>query len=128
METKDQLVHSIREWVKIDNEIRKLRSEANKRKKTQKKLSESLMDVMRKNQIDEFELNDGKLMYNKRSVKKPITQKILLGILASYYEGDVKKALDLNNYIMESREEVEVEKITRKLYVPENMIKSDDNL
>jgi len=51
METKDQLVHSIREWVKIDNEIRKLRSEANKRKKTQKKLSESLMDVMRKNQI-----------------------------------------------------------------------------
>ena len=128
METKDQLVHSIREWVKIDNEIRKLRSEANKRKKTQKKLSESLMDVMRKNQIDEFELNDGKLMYNKRSVKKPITQKILLGILASYYEGDVKKALDLNNYIMESREEVEVEKITRKLYVPENMIKSDDNV
>jgi len=127
METKDQLVHSIREWVKIDNEIRKLRSEANKRKKTQKKLSESLMDVMRKNQIDEFELNDGKLMYNKRSVKKPITQKILLGILASYYEGDVKKALDLNNYIMESREEVEVEKITRKLYIPENMIKSVDN-
>jgi len=127
METKDQLVHSIREWVKIDNEIRTLRSEANKRKKTQKKLSESLMDVMRKNQIDEFELNDGKLMYNKRSVKKPITQKILLGILASYYEGDVKKALDLNNYIMESREEVEVEKITRKLYIPENMIKSVDN-
>jgi len=66
-------------------------------------------------------------MYNKRSVKKPITQKILLGILASYYEGDVKKALDLNNYIMESREEVEVEKITRKLYIPENMIKSVDN-
>lgn len=126
METKDQLVQSIREWVKIDNEIRKLRTEANKRKKIQKTISESLMSVMRNNQIDEFELNDGKLMYNKKSVKKPITQKILLGILATYYKGDVKKAVDLNNYILESREEVEVEKITRKLYIPENITKTTE--
>jgi hypothetical protein len=121
METKQQLVNSIREWVRIDNEMRKLKSETSKRKKEQKKLSESLIDVMRKNEIDEFELNDGKLMYSKRSVKKPITQKILLGILANYYEGDIKKAVDVNNYIMENREEVEVEKISRKMYFPENM-------
>jgi hypothetical protein len=123
MDTKDQLVQSIREWVKIDNEMRKLKSEVTKRRKIQKKISESLLDVMRKNEIDEFELNDGKLMYNKRSVKKPITQKLLLGILANYYEGDIKKAIELNNYISENREEVEVEKITRKLYIPEDMVK-----
>ena len=121
METKQQLVNSIREWVRIDNEMRKLKSETSKRKKEQKRLSESLIDVMRKNEIDEFELNDGKLMYSNRSVKKPITQKILLGILANYYEGDIKKAVDVNNYIMENREEVEVEKISRKMYFPENM-------
>ena len=121
METKQQLVNSIREWVRIDNEMRKLKSETSKRKKEQKKISESLIDVMRKNDIDEFDLNDGKLMYCKRSVKKPITQKILLGILANYYEGDIKKAVDVNNYIMENREEVEVEKISRKMYFPENM-------
>ena len=123
MDTKDQLVQSIRDWVKIDNEMRKLKSEVTKRRKIQKKISESLLDVMRKNEIDEFELNDGKLMYNKRSVKKPITQKLLLGILANYYEGDIKKAIELNNYISENREEVEVEKISRKLYIPEDMVK-----
>ena len=123
MDTKDQLVQSIREWVKIDNEMRKLKSEVTKRRKIQKKISESLLDVMRKNEIDEFELNDGKLMYNKRSVKKPITQKLLLGILANYYEGDIKKAIELNNYSSENREEVEVEKISRKLYIPEDMVK-----
>jgi len=121
METKQQLVDSIREWVRIDNEMRKLKSETSKRKKEQKKISESLINVMRKNDIDEFDLNDGKLMYCKRSIKKPITQKILLGILANYYEGDIKKAVDVNNYIMENREEVEVEKISRKMYFPENM-------
>ena len=103
--------------------MRKLKSEVTKRRKIQKKISESLLDVMRKNEIDEFELNDGKLMYNKRSVKKPITQKLLLGILANYYEGDIKKAIELNNYISENREEVEVEKISRKLYIPEDMVK-----
>jgi hypothetical protein len=125
METKNQLVQSIREWVKIDNEMRKLKAEVNKRRKIQKGISESLMSVMRENSIDEFELNDGKIMYNKRSVKKPITQKILLGILANYYNGDIKKAVEINNYIIENREEVEVEKISRKLYVPENIGKME---
>jgi hypothetical protein len=105
--------------------MRKLKAEVNKRRKIQKGISESLMSVMRENSIDEFELNDGKIMYNKRSVKKPITQKILLGILANYYNGDIKKAVEINNYIIENREEVEVEKISRKLYVPENIGKME---
>jgi hypothetical protein len=36
METKQQLVNSIREWVRIDNEMRKLKSETSKRKKNKK--------------------------------------------------------------------------------------------
>jgi len=127
METKNQLVQSIREWVRIDNEMRKLKSEVSKRRKVQKTISESLIRVMRDNEIDEFELNDGKITYNKRNVKKPITQKILLGILANYYQGDVKKAVEVNNYIMENREEVEVEKISRKMYFPENPSTLDTN-
>lgn len=125
METKEQLVKSIREWVKIDNEMRKLKAETSKRRKLQKAISENLIQVMRNNDIDEFELNDGKLMYSKRSVKKPITQKILLGILANYYEGDIKKAVEINNYIMNNREEVEVEKISRRLYIPENITSTE---
>ena len=78
METKEQLIISIREWVKIDNEIRKLKKEENKRKQEQKRISTQLIEVMSKNEIDEFELNDGKIMYTKKSVKKPITKRILL--------------------------------------------------
>lgn len=37
METKDQLVKTIREWVKIDNEIRALQKEQNARKQEKKK-------------------------------------------------------------------------------------------
>lgn len=115
METKEQLVKAIRNWVKIDNEIRKLKNETTARKNEQKKISESLIEVMRQNKIDEFDINDGKIMYVKKNVKKPITKKILLGLLANYYNGDIIKATEINDYIMTNREETVVETITRKI-------------
>jgi hypothetical protein len=115
METKQQLIISIREWVKIDNEIRKLRSEENIRKKEQKRISTQLIEVMRKNEIDEFELNDGKIMYTKKNVKKPITKQKLLELLQKFHNGDLQKANDINNFILSNREEKEVENIVRKV-------------
>jgi len=116
METKQQLIFSIREWVKIDNEIRKLKKEENIRKQEQKRISGHLIEVMRKNEIDEFDLNDGKIMYTKKNVKKPITKRVLLDLLQKYYNGDSEKANDINNFILSNREEKEVESIIRKLY------------
>ena len=113
--SKDLLVKTITEWVKIDNEIRQLKKEENIRKTEQKKISQQLIEIMRKNEIDEVDLNNGKLMYTKKNVKKPITKKILLNILSNFYEGDINKALKVNNFIMDNREEVVVETIVRKV-------------
>jgi len=115
METKEQLIKSIRDWVRIDNEMRKLKNEINLRKIEQKTISLNLIEVMRKNQIDEFDLNDGKIMYNKKNVKKPITQKILLDLLSTYYNGDIEKATAINEFIITNRASTEVETIVRKI-------------
>ena len=55
-------------------------------------------------------------MYTKKSVKKPITKRILLDLLQKYHDGDLQKATDINNFILTNREEKEVESIVRKLY------------
>lgn len=115
METKEQLVKTIREWVKIDNEIKTLQKEQNTRKQEKKKISDTLMAVMKSNEIDCFELNDGHLVYNKKNIKKPITKKILLNILDKYYDGDSLKAAELNNFILENREETVKESLVRKV-------------
>jgi hypothetical protein len=120
METKEQLVNTIRKWIKIDNEIRALQKESNKRKTDKKKISNDLIEVMKKNEIDCFDINDGQLLYTKKSIKKPITQKVLLDILSNYFKGDTLKASEVNNFIMESRETVTKESIVRKI------IKDDD--
>ena len=52
METKDQLIKSIKEWVKIDNEIRALQKEVRKKQADKQNISKDLMEVMRKNEID----------------------------------------------------------------------------
>jgi sucrose-6-phosphate hydrolase SacC (GH32 family) len=114
-ESKEQLLTIIRDWVKIDNELRTLQSEVNKRKADKKKASVSLMDIMKKNSIDVFDINDGQLCYTKRNIKKPITKKALMDILATYYKGDLVKAEELNEFILDNREEVIKETIERKI-------------
>ena len=115
LKTKEQLIEKIKEWVKIDNDIRVLQKEINKRRLDKKKVSTELMEVMRSNDIDAFDIKDGQIIYDKRNTKKPITKSALLNILSSYFNGDVLKANEINNYILENREEVVKERIVRKI-------------
>jgi hypothetical protein len=121
LKTKDQLIEKIKEWMKIDNEIRVLQKEQKKRLAYKKKVSGELMAVMRSNEIDAFDLNDGQILYDKRNLKKPITKTALLSILTTYYKGDVVKANETNQYILDNREEIVREKIVRKIAKPVNM-------
>jgi hypothetical protein len=114
MDTKDQLVNTIREWVTTDNEIRSLQEEIKTRKNKKKQISESLITIMKQNEIDCFDIKDGQICYTKKQIKKPITKGILMNILSKYFEGDLLKANDINTFIMENREETTKESITLK--------------
>lgn len=115
MDTKEQLVTTIKEWVKTDNEIRALQSEIKTRKDQQKKLSNNLMETMKKNEIDCFDIKNGQIMYVKKNQKKPITKKVLFDVLTKYFEGNYMKASELREYILENREDVIKETIVRKI-------------
>ena len=115
METKEQLKNSIKEWVKIDNEIRTLNEELSKRKKEKKERSAELMTIMKKNEIDCFDIKNGQIMYCKKNIKKPMTKKLLMDVLSKYFKGDVTKASDVNNFILDNREEIVKETIIHKI-------------
>jgi len=86
METKDQLVNNIKEWIKIDNEINQMKKEIKEKNIKKKNLTENLVNVMKKNEIDCFDINGGAIMYKKNKVKKPISGKTLLNALQDYYK------------------------------------------
>ncbi len=115
LDLKNELITNIREWIQLDNDIRELNKELRNRKKKQETVSKTILDIMRNNEIDEFNVAGGKLLYAKKTVKKPITKKSLTTILSKYYKGDISQALELNTFIMSNREEVVKESIQRKI-------------
>ena len=95
METKDELVANIKEWIKNDNEISQLQSEIKDRRIKKKALTDSLIVTMKNNSIDCFDINQGSLMYKKTTTKKPINAKTLIAALQTYYPADISKAEDI---------------------------------
>jgi hypothetical protein len=114
METKDQLVQHIKEWIGVDEEIKSLQKEIKIRKEKQKELTKDLMEVMKTNEIECFDLNDGKLVYTKNKTKQTINKKYLMSTLIKCLE-DPKDAEKVTEFILENREEKVRESIRRKI-------------
>jgi len=115
METKEQLVNKIRDWVKIDTEIAQLKAEIKERNNKKKLITTELVTVMKTNQIDCFDINGGALVYKKSVVKKPINGKSLMTILQNYYKTQPEVAEELTKHILDNREEKIKETIKRKI-------------
>jgi len=115
METKEQLVVNIKEWIQIDNEIAKLKAEIKERNNKKKLLTTNLVTVMKSNSIDCFDINGGALVYKKSVVKKPINGKMLLQTLQNYYKNDPSIAEDLTKHILDNRQEKVKETIQHKI-------------
>jgi hypothetical protein len=115
MNTKEQLVNNIKEWIQIDNEIIRLKKEVKEKMNKKKELSLSLVDVMKTNDINCFDINGGALIYKKNKVKKPISGKTLLLSLQKYYKTNDLMAEEITKYIMDNREEQIKEVIKRKI-------------
>lgn len=113
--TKEELIANIKEWIKIDNDIAKLKAEIKDKTNKKKMLTTNLVTVMKTNSIDCFDINDGALVYKQTKSKKSITGKTLLAALQNYYKEQPNLAEDLTKHVLDSREEVVKETIKRKI-------------
>ena len=115
METKDQLVSFIKEWIQKDNEIKVLQNQLKLKRNEKKTLTESLVDVMKTNEIDCFDINNGKLIYTKNKVKSSLSKKLLLSSLNEYFTDNPNEVEKLSNHILNSRNETVKENIKYKI-------------
>ena len=115
METKEELVRSIREWISLDSEIAKLQSQLKEKRAQKKRNSEQLVNTMKTNNIDCFDINGGAILYKRSVVKKPLTGKTMLPLLESYFSESNVKAEDLTKYLMDNRVQKVTETVRRKI-------------
>jgi len=113
--SNQELLDNVKEWLSIDNEIRTLQSAIKDRRKQKKNLTTNLMDTMKQNDIDVFNIPDGELIYTKTKSKKPLSKKHLLVSLSEYFKNDKDMVVQLGKFILDSRAIKESENIKRKI-------------
>jgi hypothetical protein len=115
---KAKLKEVVKEWIRIDNELKEIARITKEKKARIKELNQSLMGVMKTSNIDSVNTsNDGMIMYVKNKVKGPINKKHLLETLGQLFGEEPEKAVEITNYILENREEKVREVIKRKMTV-----------
>jgi len=116
-QAKQDLIKNIKEWITLDNELLQMQKEVKIKKGKKKSISEKLMGVMKTNNLECFDINDGSILYKKNVSKKPITAKSLGDLLQKYYAASPSdnQAEELTKFIMENREDQVKETIKRKI-------------
>jgi hypothetical protein len=116
--SKEELITNIKEWIKMDSEITELKNQTKALSGRKKELTESLVQIMKSNEIDCFDIHGGKIMFKRNKRRKPINAKSLNSALQSFYVEDPSMAENLTRHLMDSREEEIKETICRKIIVP----------
>ena len=105
MTTKEELVTTIKQWMLIDSEIKQFQKEIKEKRQIKKNLAEKLVEVMKTNDIDCFDMSDGKIVYTKNKVRAPLSKKHLIDCLEKYFsEVPSIDSGEITNFIMENRE------------------------
>lgn len=96
------LVTSIKEWVKVEEEIGQLRKELKSKVAKKKEFTAELLRIMKDRKLDVIDLQDNRLMRQTRTTKTAITKKSLNECLARFYKNE-DKGKEMAAYILEAR-------------------------
>jgi hypothetical protein len=113
--SKEEIINNVKNWLEIETEKKEMQKKIRERKKDKKMLTEYLVTVMKQNEIDCFDITDGKILYTKNKVKQSLSKKHLLNALSVYFKNDSERAKDAANFVLDSREIKIKENIRHKI-------------
>ena len=61
MEDKRKLIENVKGWIDIDNDIKELQKELKEKRKEKKSYTTNLVDIMKTNNVDCFDIKNGKI-------------------------------------------------------------------
>lgn len=113
--SKDEMIMHIKKWIQFDNDIKQLQDELKAKKESRKQHTQQLVSIMKSNEIDCFDVNNGKLLYSKTKVKAPLNKTQMVQALMSYFNNDEPRVRELEDRLMSARTEKVTETIRRKI-------------
>jgi len=87
-------------------------------------LNLEMIQVMKTNEIDIFDLKDGQIRYKQEKIKEPLNQKRLLSILSKHPKLEETQINELSDFIFQNRNQIVKETIIRKIPKPSSSIEN----
>lgn len=103
---REKLQKEVKTYIEVDDKIKALQKATKEYRKTKDNLSQSILDIMKKFEINDMNIKSGKLIYNEKTNKKPLNKKNLMSGLTLYFKEDVDKAKDCSEFVLDNREDV----------------------
>ena len=102
---KDKLKTEVKDYLELDDQIKAINKALKDRRDRKKALSESILENMKKFQIDFMNTKNGKLTYAETKRKEPLNKKNLITGLNNYFnnEDETKRA---SKVVLDSRKDV----------------------
>jgi hypothetical protein len=95
----------VRQWIDVDNVIKKLQQAAREKSKVKKELTGKILEFMARYNIEDLNTKDGKIRYKISYTKVPLSQKQIKEKMIEYYDTQTSSD-ELTKKIFESREKV----------------------
>ena len=67
VQNKQILIDIVKQWVTLDNQIRAMNKKLKELRNDKKEQNEKMIQVMKQNEIDNFDLKDGQIRYKKET-------------------------------------------------------------
>tara|TARA_Y100000389_G_scaffold141018_1_gene138877 strand:- start:361 stop:717 length:357 start_codon:yes stop_codon:yes gene_type:complete len=115
MTDKAHLVENVKNWLQIDTEIKKLQQEIRKRRALKKDMTDSLVQIMKSQDIEIMNAGESQLIRTERKTKSALSKKHLINSLLNFFKEDKETVAQLTTFIMNTRPEKTVENIRRKV-------------
>jgi hypothetical protein len=109
------MITHIKKWMQYDNDIKQLQNELKTKKESRRQHTEQLVNIMKSNEIDCFDVNNGKLLFSRTKVKTPLNKSQMVQALMEYFNNDEPRVRELEDRLMSARKEKITETIRRKI-------------
>tara|TARA_B110000438_G_C15387927_1_gene467706 strand:+ start:223 stop:597 length:375 start_codon:yes stop_codon:yes gene_type:complete len=116
-EYKEDCTEKVKEWLRIDDEVKEIMSKVKMLKQRQKEISHYIIHYMKVGGIENLTFSGGYLEFSTKKIKETLSKKKMSTLLNEYYKDDNSKAGKLLNYINENqaiKEKVQLKRHIKK--------------
>jgi hypothetical protein len=111
----EDLKATVKEWLILDNEMREIQRILKEKKERKKNLTENVIELMKAKQVDELNVNDGKLIYSQTKTKSPLNKQHISSCLGDVFKNEPEKVAKLTEHILNSRQIKVKDNLKRKV-------------